>query len=427
MRPRCAYVLSTVLRWLACLSFLVVLVPLTRVAAQGETRLGRVLQEVRDRSPSHAAARARVAAARAELSAAGRPADPMLAIETDGWGSDQELGSRMVRYTLEQPIPIPGTLGAEERVAAAGIDRAASEVETTLRDLELETVRAYAMLWQAQGELAVVESQVGLLEDLAASALARMRAGADAHHDVIQAQVEQLALQNRATSLRAERDGAAAMLNALRDRPAGAPIVAAALPALPETLPSEDALVRRALRDRPELRSMQAMAREEREMARLMRLDAWPMLRAGVWYTQDLGMADSVGVMVAGTLPIFGAPRQLARADAAEARAGAADRERAQMEAMIRAEVRRAMARYSAAHERLGLLRDVALARAEQALLAAQSSYRSGMMPFASVIQDRRMLAELRMELVGAEAARLVAWGDLMRAVGADLGSEVPR
>ncbi len=350
----------------------------------------------------------------------------MIAVETDGWGSDQERGARMIRYTLEQPIPIPGSLRAEERVADAGIDRAASALATALRDLELETIRAYAMLWQLQGELAVVESQRALLEDLVGSALARLRSGADAHHDVIQAQVEGLSLHNRATVLEAERASVAAMVNALRNRPVSTPIVATGL-ALPDRLADERVLLRRAMRDRPELQSMQAMAREERAMAGVMRIDAWPMLRAGIWYTQDLDMPDSVGVMLSATVPVFGAPRQLARADAAEARANAADQDRARMEAMIRAEVHGARARYAATIERLSLLRGVALPRAEEALLAAQTSYRSGMMSFASVIQDRRMLAELRMELIGAEAARLVAWGDLLHAIGADVTVEVPR
>ena len=390
------------------------------------TGLAELLREVRARSPTREAAHLRLNAAHNELAGAGRPGDPMISIETDGWGSAQEGGERMIRYSLEQPIPIPGSLRAEERVAEAGIDRATSALQTALRALELETIRAYAMLWQVQGELAVVQSQRALLEDLAGTALARMRAGADAHHDVIQAQVQGLALQNRATVLESERVSAAAMLNALRNRPLSTPVVAVGL-GLPDSLADERTLLRRGLRDRPELLSMRAMAREERAMAGLMRIDSWPMLRAGIWYTQDLDMPDSVGVMFAATVPIFGAPRGLARADAAAARAGAADQDRARMEAMIYAEVHGARARYAAAVERLSLLRDVALPRAEEALLASQTSYRAGMMSFASLIQDRQMLAELRMELIGAQAARLIAWGDLLHAIGADITAEVPR
>jgi outer membrane protein TolC len=97
------------------------------------------------------------------------------------------------------------------------------------------------------------------------------------------------------------------------------------------------------------------------------------------------------------------------------------------MALMIVAEVRSAYARFGAQSERVSLLRDVALERAQQALLQAQSSYRTGMMPFASVIQDQRMLAELRMSLVGAEAERCAAYIALMRSVARDLGRGVAR
>jgi outer membrane protein TolC len=91
------------------------------------------------------------------------------------------------------------------------------------------------------------------------------------------------------------------------------------------------------------------------------------------------------------------------------------------MELMIRAQVQTAYASYGAATERVSLLADSALPRAEQALLQGQSSYRTGMMPFASVVQDERMLSELRMELIGARAERYDTYLALMRAVGRDL------
>ena len=73
------------------------------------------------------------------------------------------------------------------------------------------------------------------------------------------------------------------------------------------------------------------------------------------------------------------------------------------------------------AGERVSLLQEVATPRAEQALRQAQSSYRTGMMPFASVIQDQRMLTELRMELIAAKAERFEAFITLMRTLGRDL------
>jgi len=47
------------------------------------------------------------------------------------------------------------------------------------------------------------------------------------------------------------------------------------------------------------------------------------------------------------------------------------------------------------------------------------------MMPFASVIQDQRMLAELRMDLIAAKAERFEAFITLMRTLGRDLTTAV--
>ncbi len=344
----------------------------------------------------------------------------MLTVEVDriGW----TRGSMpMLRYMLEQPIPTPGTLGMQQRVAERATDRTQAELATLQRDLEQQAALAYVMLWRTQGELAVVDSQRGLVEDLTAAALARMATGADTHHDVIQSQVEVLALQNQTTQLKAEQAASVAMLNALRDQPSTHTMTASdpvELPASPEPLAE---LENEALRARPELRGMEAMIAEEHAMATLMRREGWPMFSVGAWYTQDLAMADSLGLMVSGTLPVFGASRQSALASASEARASAADADRQAMALMILADVRSAYARFGAANERVSLLHDVALERAQQALEQARSSYRTGMMPFASVVQDQRMLAELRMSLVGAEAERYVAYIALMRAVSRDL------
>lgn len=166
---------------------------------------------------------------------------------------------------------------------------------------------------------------------------------------------------------------------------------------------------------------MTAMAEEERAMAELMRREGWPMLSVGAFYNHDLEMADSIGFVLRGTLPLFGASRQSARAAASEARASAVRADRAAMALMIQAEVRSVFAAYGAANERVSLLKDVALPRAEQALAQAQSSYRTAMMPFASVIQDQAMLTELRMDLIGAQAERFEAFITLMRTLGRDL------
>lgn len=391
---------------------------------QATTSLATVLDDVRARSPSLAAARARISAARRMYDASGRPNDPELKVEVDRLGWASGAASPMLRYTLEQPLPTPGALGMDERVAASATEQVDADLETLQRDLESDAARAYIMLWRSQGELQVIDAQRRLVQSVIAAALARMNAGADTHHDVIQSQVEDAALQSEAARIAAERTSAIAMLNALRNRPhadGDSDMIASEPIALPDRIEPVATLQARALRVRSELRSASAMADGERAEAELMRREGWPMFSVGAWYNQDLDMPDSVGLMLKGTLPVFSAGRQSARAAASLARAGAADAQRRDFELAIGAQVSSTAARYSATRERVALLRDVALPRAEQAVLQADSSYRTGMIAFASILQDERTLTELRMQLIAAQAECYDAFVSLLRATGRSL------
>ncbi|HEX7480569.1 MAG TPA: TolC family protein [Polyangiales bacterium] len=391
-----------------------------RASAQAATPLGNVLGEVRAQSPSLAAARARISAARRTHDAAGKPNDPMLSIEVDRVGWARGAGRPMLRYTLQQPIPTPGTLGMDQRVAERATEQVEADHATLQRDLESDVAHGYVMVWRTQGELDVVESQRHLVEDSMSAALARMASGADAHHDVLQSQVELATLRDRLVQIGAERTTAVALVNALRNR-AGAALIATEPFALPAQVEPVAELEAQALRARPELRSVGAMAAGERAMATLARREGWPMFSVGAWYTQDLAMPDSVGLMVSGTLPVFGASRQSSRASASLARAGAADADRQALELMIRSQVQAAWARYAATNERVTLLHDTALPLAEQSLMQSLSSYRTGMTTFTTVLLDERMLTELRMQLLAARAERYDAYVALLRATARDL------
>lgn len=394
--------------------------------AQDDARsLEALLTELRASSPTLAAVRTRVAGARATARAAGRPEDPMLDVEVDNLGLREEDDRMMARYGLEQAIPTIGSLRLQKRVATAMVQQAERGAEGTELDLMREGARAFVMLRMAQGELAINERQQRLVELVGESALARMRSGADTHHDVLQSQTELLSLQNQHTALEARVVAARAMINALRNQPPDAPFVAGE--AWPEEAPSTapEKLEQAALERRPELGQMRAMQREQRAMGDLMQREARPMFRVGAWYNDMFMMGDSAGLMVSASLPVFGVPRQRARAEGARRTAEAIESDVVGMAAMIRAEVRSAHARYDAALRRERLLRDVIIRKAQEALSQAETSYRSGMMPYASVVQDRRMLAEMQMELVAAEAERALAMAELLRAVGARSMKEV--
>jgi cobalt-zinc-cadmium efflux system outer membrane protein len=398
--------------------------PSTR-AQDAATDLPVLLEEVRAASPTIAAAKQRISAARFERTAAGRPQDPMLDIEFDNWSPVREDDRMMMRYALRQPIPTIGMLGLQRDVADAMVAQSEQSALETSLDVVLATTRAFVMLRMTEGEIVILERQQRLVELVSEAALARMRSGSDTHHDILQSQAELLSLKNQLTILEARRIEAVAMINALRNKPPDTAIRAGnGWPASPLTQDPQ-ALERAALAQRPELARMRAMKSEQVSMAKLMSREARPMFEVGAWYNQMLMMPDSAGLMVSTSLPLSGVKRQRALSEAANKQGAATESDLIAMAAMVRAQVRAAEARYTAALQREALLKDVIIPKVEQTLLQAQTSYRSGMMPYASVVQDRRMLAEMQMELVSAEAERMVAHAELLRAMGAAAPAEV--
>ena len=410
------------------LAFLLVAwVAFTRLASadEGATDLMTLLAEVEAASPSVAAAKQRISAARAERVAAGRPQDPMVDIMFDNWGPVEDDERMMLRYQVQQRIPTIGMLRLERDVADAMVTQSEHGARTVALDIVLATTRAFVMLRMTDGELAINERQQRLVELVSEAALARMRAGADTHHDVLQSQAELLSLKNQHTILQARRVEAVAMINALRNQPPAKPIRAGQGWPATALSQSPDALEAAAVSRRPELGQMQAMKAEQAAMSKLMAREARPMFSVGAWYNQMTMMGDSLGFMVSASLPVVGVPRQRARADAATHQGQAVQGDLTAMAAMVRAQVRSAAARYTAALEREILLRDATIPKTEQALTQAETAYRSGMMPYASVVQDRRMLAEMQMELVAAEADRMLAYAELLRALGVSSLDEV--
>lgn len=252
-------------------------------AQSSQTTLESLLLEIAAASPRLEAARWRVAAARSDRRAAGRPQDPMVEIEADNLGLTSEDERMMVRYALEQPIPTIGMLPLQRKIADALVQQTESAGESVRLDAMLAGARAFVMLRMTDGEIAINERQQRLVELITESALARMRSGMDAHHDVLQSQAELLSLQNQQLVLEARRTEAQAMINALRNQPSPTPFQAGESWAPLERALDPATLERAAVERRPELRQMAAMQREQRAMSELMHREGRPMFRAGAF------------------------------------------------------------------------------------------------------------------------------------------------
>jgi outer membrane protein, heavy metal efflux system len=385
--------------------------------------------EVLARNPTLRARTLNRDAAGRDASAEGLWPDPEAAVMFDRFPQhDEEAEPPMIRYQLSQMVPWPGKLGLMEVAAQRRTDAARAAATAQTIDLIREAKRAYWMLLMNKGLRDVNAAGRGLLDTITGVAIARYGAGTGGHHEAMRAQVEQNANDVEAIDLEGDRAATLAMINALRNLPAEAPLADPIEPAQDMTrgFPPLARLESVALTRRPELGRMRSMQREELAMAALSRRERYPDLMTSVWYNQMLGMPDSYGVMVGATVPLFNIARQNRRAEASELRAGSVGSELLAMQNMIRFEIADASRKLVTAERTLALIVEVAAPRANQSFNSSLAGFSTGSVDIVGVLDAWRALQSIERARVEAQATRLMAIADLERAIGGSL-NEVSR
>lgn len=400
--------------------------PSTGWAEEPEVR--SFVHEVLTRNPSLRARALARESLRARASAEGYWPDPEVSVMLDRIPERMDGEMPMLRYQASQMLMWPGKLRLMEDAAAQRVAGASADVDVRRLELVREARQAYAMLIQNRGYREVNDATGRLLETVTRAAIARYGAGVGGHHDAARADVERSAVEVDAIALEGERTSIVAMLNALRDRPADAPIEAPSTTSLvgadvARTFPE---LMQLALARRPELKRMRAMVREHSAMADLARRERYPDFMTGIWYNQMLGGADTAGVMVGARIPVFSAPQRGRLARASELSAHGTRNEIAGMQAMIRFQVADALRRVHTASRSLELVTEVARPRAEQSFASALSAYSTGTADIVLVLDAWRALQRMEQARIDAVVAARMALADLDWASGASVAGDAP-
>ncbi len=395
--------------------------------AQADAACEAYVREVLARQPSAEAAALREHALAREAKAAGIWPDPNLAVMADYLPSGGGAQMPMVRVQVTQMVMWPGKLplmrGALQAQASAG----GAVVDSLKLDLALAARRNFFMLVMNEKRAELNRSSRGLAATIASAALGRYASQAGGHHEVIRAELEVQALDVEYHALEGEHQAMVAMLNALRFQP---PETGFSVPPsigwTPVDATPTDTLVALAMKRRPELREMAAMKDGMSRMASLARKEPYPDLMVGGWYNQMLMPApSSFGVMLGGTLPLWGIERSNLKAAALDDRAESVSRDAASMAAMIRAQVVEAKARLETAGHQVALLEGSVLPKARENFNASLSGYSTGAVDLVGVLDARRSLQAIELALVEARVQREIAGAVLQRAIGGALPSEV--
>jgi cobalt-zinc-cadmium efflux system outer membrane protein len=376
-------------------------------------------------NPQIRASREQIAEARARVSEATALPDPQLGLSMEDESRVFTPGAEGTKeFGLGVTIPFPTKIYLAGKVAGTDVDAASLSYTQSRQLITSQTVQSYDALLVALRHGDNLREAKRLADDFLQKTQARYNAGTAAGIDVIKAKVEVSRAENDLIANERDVANARAALNRLMGRLLGAGIEVADTLAVPEPIPPLEALEHRALRARPEVRSMTA-ARRGASAATSLAGEYW-LPDISVTLSKDFA-AGAVGAPYTTEIG-FGIPLffwQHHKGEVSEARhreleLAAASRD---LSAQVSQEVRAAHAAASTSLRQVAYLRDELLPEAREAYRIASTSYGLGGSSALEVLDAQRTLLDVESQYTDALGASNDARAQLELAVGAPLDS----
>ncbi|MGE0129228.1 MAG: TolC family protein [Blastocatellales bacterium] len=377
-----------------------------------------------------AAARLEIDRARARLQQAGLRPNPTLDFEQQR-GVFNSPGERVTTVGVSVPLEMGGKRGRRLELAQAELEVAQAAVAERERRLAAEVRMAYVEALAAQRELDIMEGLNRLDTQTVRVVEARVNEGDAAPLEVNLLKVELDRLRSRRALIAGRLQAALLKLKTL----AGIPFTESlkvreelAQPILREPPATPEAAVEIALRARPDLQMARLMEEATQAGFRLAKAQAVPDIIVSARYGTSQNSFDetpigfltdrdklfSVGVSI--PIPIFNR-NQGAKAEAGTTIAQSRAR-REFVEAVVRAEVSSALARYQAAQASLATFEQGVIARSSDNIRAIRAAYDVGAFRITDLITEQRRLLDAQREYTEALAERYRALADLQAAMG---------
>jgi cobalt-zinc-cadmium efflux system outer membrane protein len=396
-------------------SLLLLLVP--AVASAQEPRrvsLDEALRAARAASPDLVVARAREGVARAEVDVAGVYPNPSVAVGTS-------TQTAPFSATLSLPLVILGQRGAAMDAARADQATVAIDTQVTWNDVRQAAERAYATLWLTEGVVGARRDAASLQATLEAAVVQRVQVGSAPEVDALRVHAEKVRSDADVLEAMAEVSVAASELGHWMGLSDGSDLRSRGDPPAPDTVPSLASLLARLessaaiRREVSDAHAAEARVARERALVRpSMFLDLGADLGDPTYQNPN---APNYRAQLTFEVPLFNQrggfiDRELAQGDVARARAQAARIQGA-------SELSAAFRTFDAATARQKTLAESVLPAAQGAAKATEESYVLGRAPLVAVLDAERLLVDVRVTTLEAQAARSIAWATVEHALGA--------
>jgi cobalt-zinc-cadmium efflux system outer membrane protein len=385
--------------------------PLMAEEPAWKQRLEEAVSRAVSQNPSVAEMESRVQAARHRVGQASALPDPELEITAQDVPPSDFSFTRddftMTKVTARQTFPGAGKRPTREKVADAALAATEALHVEHLSRVAADVADAFFAVADVDAQSEILGASRQRFERVAASASERYRLGKGLQTDVLRANLEVTALEDKKIGLAGERRMLAARLNALQALPPETPIAPIPLPDDDPSTPSSADLIGTAETKSPTVAVAEAQIRQASEDLELARLERRPDVMAMAYYANRASFEDFVGASLAVNLPFFQPKRLREREAEREADLSGA---RANLE-MQRNEIRRGIAEAYAslerAREQAALYRGSILPQAETNAKAAQESYAVGQIDFLTYVRAALDLDAYASELA---ARRVRAW-----------------
>ena len=376
------------------------------------------------------AARLEIDRARARLQQAGLRPNPTLDFEQQR-GVFNSPGERVTTVGVSVPLELGGKRARRLDLAQAELEVAQAEVAERERRLAAEVRAAYVEALAAQRELGLTTG-LNLLDTQTAEVVeARVSVGDAAPLEAKLLRVELDRLLARRALVEGRYQAALLKLKSLAGMPLEERLSLReelAQPALHEPPATTEAAIEIALRTRPDVRLARLQEEAAQAGLKLAKAQVVPDIIVSTRYGTSINSFDetpigfltdrdrlfSVGVSI--PLPLFNR-NQGVKAEAAVTIAQAQRRSEF-VEAVVRAEVGSALARYRAAQLSLATFEQGVLPRSEDNIRTLRAAYDIGAFRITELITEQRRLLDAQREYTEALTERYRALSDLQAALG---------
>ena len=387
----------------------------TRPVHAADAVLEGMLAEAARNNPELRAAHREREAASQRATAAGALDDPMLEagflnVPTANFSLSRE-DMTMKMLGISQRLPYPGKRDLRRQVAQGDADALAEAYRESLGRLARDIKAAYFDLSLVEQSSRAVLRNRAVVEQLLKLAEGRYAVAQSAQIDVLRAQTAFSRMTEELIKLERDRPLLEAELNRLLGRAPGAAATVPAALELKQVVLSPAALTEQAARQRPQLRSLQALVARSERALELARKDRYPDFDVRLAYGQRDRMpdgtsrSDMVSVTVAINLPIWRESKvepRIAEAQSMREQAlGVYEAQRNETAAKLQQQVVIAQQSLRAAN----LYANELIPQARLGVEAAMAAYQVNRIELAALLENRMAVLNAEVARAGAIAA----------------------